>query len=49
MIDESFDKEQMAQPEQPWEFRTKPTWQRLLIMIGGVLVNFLLASSSIVW
>ena len=43
MIDESFDKEQMAQPEQPWEFRTKPTWQRLLIMIGGVLVNFLLA------
>ena len=43
MIDESFDKEQMAQPEQPWEFRTKPAWQRLLIMIGGVLVNFLLA------
>ena len=33
----------MKQPEQPWEFRTKPTWQRLLIMIGGVLVNFLLA------
>ena len=43
MIDESFDTEQMKQPEQPWEFRTKPTWQRLLIMIGGVLVNFLLA------
>ena len=43
MIDESFDKEQMAQPEQPWEFRSKPAWQRLLIMIGGVLVNFLLA------
>ena len=43
MIDESFDKEQMAQPEQPWEFRAKPAWQRLLIMIGGVLVNFLLA------
>ena len=43
MIDESFDVEQMKQPEQPWEFRTKPTWQRLLIMIGGVLVNFLLA------
>ena len=43
MIDESFDTDQMKQPEQPWEFRTKPTWQRLLIMIGGVLVNFLLA------
>ena len=43
MIDESFDKEQMAQPQQPWEFRSKPVWQRLLIMIGGVLVNFLLA------
>lgn len=43
MIDESFDVEQMKQPEQPWEFRTKPAWQRLLIMIGGVLVNFLLA------
>ena len=41
MIDESFDTEQMKQPEQPWEFRAKPTWQRLLIMIGGVLVNFL--------
>ncbi|MBR6121825.1 MAG: RIP metalloprotease RseP [Prevotella sp.] len=43
MIDESFDTEQMKQPEQPWEFRSKPSWQRLLIMIGGVLVNFLLA------
>ena len=43
MVDESFDTEQMKQPEQPWEFRTKPAWQRLLIMIGGVLVNFLLA------
>ena len=43
MIDESFDTEQMKQPEQPWEFRTKPAWQRLLIMIGGVLVNFILA------
>jgi len=43
MIDESFDTEQMKQPEQPWEFRTKPAWQRLLVMIGGVLVNFLLA------
>jgi regulator of sigma E protease len=43
MIDESFDTEQMKQPVQPWEFRAKPAWQRLLIMIGGVLVNFLLA------
>ena len=43
MIDESMDTEQMKQPEQPWEFRAKPAWQRLLIMIGGVLVNFLLA------
>ena len=43
MIDESFDTEQMKQPEQQWEFRAKPAWQRLLIMIGGVLVNFLLA------
>ncbi|MCR4582747.1 MAG: RIP metalloprotease RseP [Prevotella sp.] len=43
MIDESFDTEQMEKPAQPWEFRSKPAWQRLLIMIGGVLVNFLLA------
>ncbi len=43
MIDESFDTEQMKQPEQPWEFRAKPAWQRLRIMIGVVLVNFLLA------
>ncbi|MBR5086357.1 MAG: RIP metalloprotease RseP [Muribaculaceae bacterium] len=43
MIDESMDTEQMKQPEQPWEFRSKPAWQRLLIMIGGVLNNFLLA------
>jgi regulator of sigma E protease len=43
MIDESMDVEQMKQPPQPWEFRSKPSWQRLLIMIGGVLVNFLLA------
>ena len=43
MIDESFDTEQMKRPPQPWEFRTKPAWQRLLIMVGGVLVNFLLA------
>ncbi|MBP8776813.1 MAG: RIP metalloprotease RseP [Bacteroidaceae bacterium] len=43
MIDESMDTEQMAQPEQPWEFRSKPAWQRLLIMVGGVLFNFILA------
>lgn len=43
MIDESFDSEQMKKPAQPWEFRTKPAWQRLLVMVGGVLVNFLLA------
>ncbi len=43
MIDESMDKEQMKQPPQPWEFRSHPAWQRLLVMIGGVLVNFLLA------
>jgi len=43
MIDESMDKEQMAQPQQPWEFRSKPAWQRLVIMLGGVTVNFILA------
>ena len=43
MIDESFATEQMKKPAQPWEFRTKPAWQRLLVMVGGVLVNFLLA------
>ena len=43
MIDESFDTEQMKKPAQPWEFRSKPAWQRLLVMVGGVLVNFLLA------
>ena len=43
MIDESFDTEQMKQPVQQYEFRAKPAWQRLLVMIGGVLVNFLLA------
>lgn len=42
MIDESMDKEQMAQPPQPWEFRSKPTWQRLIIMLGGVTVNIVL-------
>ena len=43
MIDESMDTEQMKQPMQPWEFRAKPAWQRLLIMVGGVLFNFILA------
>lgn len=43
MIDESMDTEQMQQPVQPWEFRAKPAWQRLLIMVGGVVFNFLLA------
>lgn len=43
MIDESMDKEQMRQPVKPWEFRAKPAWQRLLIMVGGVLVNFITA------
>src|SRR5580704_6756482 len=43
MIDESMDKEQMQQPAQPWEFRSKPAWQRLIIMLGGVTVNVLLA------
>ena len=43
MIDESMDKEQMAQPAKPWEFRSKPAWQRLFIMIAGVLFNFILA------
>ena len=39
MIDESMDKEQMLQPPKPWEFRSKPAWQRLIIMLGGVTVN----------
>ncbi|MGB2397314.1 MAG: RIP metalloprotease RseP [Flavobacteriaceae bacterium] len=43
MIDESMDTEQMKQPPQPWEFRSKPAWQRLIIMLGGVTVNFILA------
>ena len=43
MIDESMDKEAMAQPPKPYEFRSKPAWQRLLIMVAGVLFNFLLA------
>lgn len=43
MIDESMDKEQMNLPAQPWEFRSKPAWQRLIIMVGGVVVNVILA------
>ena len=43
MIDESMDKEQMAKLPEPWEFRSKPSWQRLIIMLGGVTVNFILA------
>ena len=43
MIDESMDTEQMASEPQPWEFRTKPAWQRLLVMFGGVLFNFIFA------
>lgn len=43
MIDESLDTEQMASEPQPWEFRSKPAWQRLLVMVGGVLFNFILA------
>ena len=43
MLDESMDKEALAQPPKPWEFRVKPAWQRLCIMVGGVLMNFILA------
>ena len=43
MIDESMDKEAMKLPPQPWEYRSKPAWQRLLVIAGGVLFNFILA------
>lgn len=43
MIDESMDKEQMSQPAKPYEFRSKPAWQRLIIMVAGVIMNILLA------
>ena len=46
MIDESMDKEQMEKPAEPWEFRAKPAWQRLIIMTGGVIVNLLLLYSK---
>src|SRR5271154_497233 len=39
MIDESMDTEQLAGPPQPWEFRSKPAWQRLIVMLGGIIVN----------
>lgn len=42
MIDESMDKEQMQKPAQPWEFRSKPAWQRLIVMVGGVTMNVIL-------
>jgi regulator of sigma E protease len=43
MVDESMDKDALAQPPQPWEYRSKPSWQRLLIMLGGIIVNVLTA------
>jgi regulator of sigma E protease len=43
MIDESMDKEQLKKPPEPWEFRSKPAWQRLIIMLGGVTMNIILA------
>jgi regulator of sigma E protease len=42
MIDESMDTEQLAGPPQPWEFRSKPAWQRLIVMMGGITVNIIL-------
>src|SRR6267378_4250569 len=39
MVDESMDKEQMKAPPEPWEFRSKPAWQRLIVMLGGIIVN----------
>lgn len=52
MVDESMDKEQMAKPPEPWEFRAKPAWQRLIVMIGGVTVNVIVGIviySMILW
>ena len=52
MVDESMDKAQMAKPAEPWEFRSKPAWQRLIIMVGGVTVNLLLGMAiyiGILW
>lgn len=44
MIDESMDKDQMKRPAEPWEFRAKPAWQRLIVMIGGVVVNLIVGA-----
>src|SRR6056297_1395603 len=41
MVDESMDSEQMKKPPQPWEFRSKPAWQRLIVMVAGVVMNIL--------
>jgi regulator of sigma E protease len=52
MVDESMDKEQLAKPAEPWEFRAKPAWQRLIIMVGGVVVNVIVGIviySMILW
>ncbi|MBK8498623.1 MAG: RIP metalloprotease RseP [Flavobacteriales bacterium] len=52
MVDESMDKSQMAKPAEPWEFRSKPAWQRLIIMVGGVTVNLILGMAiyiGILW
>jgi regulator of sigma E protease len=52
MIDESMDKEQLKQDPQPWEYRSKPAWQRLIIIMGGVIVNFFIAwiiYTSLLW
>lgn len=52
MVDESMDKEQMAKPAEPWEFRSKPAWQRLIVMVGGVTVNVIVGIviySMILW
>jgi regulator of sigma E protease len=52
MIDESMDKEQMTKPPEPWEFRAKPVWQRLIVMVGGVTVNVILGFlifSMVLW
>src|SRR5512138_781582 len=43
MVDESMDKEQMKQPPKEWEFRSKPAWQRLIVMLGGIIMNVLVA------
>ena len=49
MVDESMDTEYLKSEPQPWEFRTKPAWQRLLVMAGGVLFNFILAIMVFFW